>query len=596
MSRPPAISAAIPLPASTRTGEIRWTCAPQAGFVLRPEELALDELARAGRVTAVKHGPHRSVYRMELDAGTVYWKHCRIYSTRSFLRECLRPPKAKLEFDNALALAERGIATVQPLAWGVVSRWWPGESFIITKALTDAVPLNTYLETALPELPRDAQPQLRRRIAEALACFVARLHEAGVRHPDLHPGNFLIEISSAGEPRFYLLDLHAIHLGKPLGRAASRENLAVFNRWFLLRAERTDRLRFWKTYAQMRGMALGDARALEQATWASNLRFWRGRDKRCLGNNRCFRRVHSPIAAGFVVRDIDPVFLERLLTDPDAPFRDPAAVLLKDSRSSTVVAIDVPTADGPRAMIYKRFRVTKWHDPWISALRRSPALRSWANGHGLRDRGLPTPRPWLVLHRRRWGLLHEGYLLCEKVEHSSHLHDSLAQLAALAPPDRHQRKWDLIDHLARLVRQLHECRLSHRDLKAANILVSSDFRGPSSERSSEFRVPSSEFREKNSELGTRNSELWPELWLIDLVGIRRERRLTRSRIVQNLARLHASFRDTPLVTCTDKLRFLRMYLNWAIAGRSNWKGWWNDVAAATRAKVVRNAKRGRPLA
>jgi tRNA A-37 threonylcarbamoyl transferase component Bud32 len=585
MSAPPAISAAIPLPTSTRTGDIRWTCAPQAGFPLRPEELALDELARAGRVSAVKHGPHRTVYRVELDSGTVYWKHCRIYSTRSFLRECLRPPKAKLEFDNALTLAELGIATVQPLAWGVVSGWWPGESFIITKALTNALPLNTYLETTLPELSCDIQPSFRRRIAEALACFIARLHDAGIRHPDLHPGNFLIEISSTGEPKFYLLDLHAIHLGKPLSRAASHENLAVFNRWFVLRAERTDRLRFWKTYAQARGMPLDDARALEEATWASNHRFWRGRDKRCLGNNRYFRRVRSQAASGFAARNIEPGFLECLLADPDAPFRDPAAVLLKDSRSSTVLAIDVPTPGGPRAMIYKRFRVTKWHDPWTNALRRSPALRSWASGHGLRDRGLPTPRPWLVLHRRRRGLLHEGYLLCEKVEHSSHLHDSLAQLAALAPPDRHQRKWELIDHLARLVRQLHECRLSHRDLKAANILVSSEFRGPSSE-----------LNLRNSELGTRNSELWPELWLIDLVGIRRERRLTRARIVQNLARLHASFRGTPLVTCTDKLRFLRMYLNWAIAGRSNWKGWWNDVAAATRAKMVRNAKRGRPLA
>jgi hypothetical protein len=66
--------------------------------------------------------------------------------------------------------------------------------------------------------------------------------------------------------------------------------------------------------------------------------------------------------------------------------------------------------------------------------------------------------------------------------------------------------------------------------------------------------------------------------------------------VQNLARLHASFLAMPLVTRTDKLRFLRMYLNWALVGRSNWKGWWNEIAAATRAKAARNAKRGRPLA
>ena len=49
----------------------------------------------------------------------------------------------------------------------------------------------------------------------------------------------------------------------------------------------------------------------------------------------------------------------------------------------------------------------------------------------------------------------------------------------------------------------------------------------------------------------------PHLWLIDLVGIRLHADLRRKRCVQNLARLHASFRDHPLLTLTDRLRFLR---------------------------------------
>ena len=67
------------------------------------------------------------------------------------------------------------------------------------------------------------------------------------------------------------------------------------------------------------------------------------------------------------------------------------------------------------------------------------------------------------------------------------------------------------------------------------------------------------------------------------------------RRVQNLARLNASFHNNALLTRTDRLRFLRTYLNWGIHGRGNWKAWWRRIAQATQDKVLRNRRRGRPL-
>ena len=86
------------------------------------------------------------------------------------------------------------------------------------------------------------------------------------------------------------------------------------------------------------------------------------------------------------------------------------------------------------------------------------------------------------------------------------------------------------------------------------------------------------------------------MWLIDLVGVRRHRRLGRRRKVQNLARLHASFFRDPCVTRTDKLRFLWVYLRCGLRGKPGWKDWWREVEQATLAKVAGNARRGRPLA
>ena len=40
--------------------------------------------------------------------------------------------------------------------------------------------------------------------------------------------------------------------------------------------------------------------------------------------------------------------------------------------------------------------------------------------------------------------------------------------------------------------------------------------------------------------------------------------------MQNLARLHASFCQGSLLTRSDKLRFLRSYLQWGLRGKSGW--------------------------
>ena len=304
---------------------------------------------------------------------------------------------------------------------------------------------------------------------------------------------------------------------------------------------------------------------MEQGTWLSNLRFWRSRDRRCLAENRYYGRVRSEAVAGHAVRDLDPAALAPLLADPDEPFRRPGVRLLKDSPSSTVAEFDLPLPGGPRRVIYKRFRLTTWSDPWVALCRAPAALRSWVFGHGLRERGLPTPRPLAVLHRQRHGLPCEGYLLQEKVPDAVDLHRFVAGLADRPPAERRAAVRRCLERAADLVRELHRRRLAHRDLKAANILV----QGPALEAA---------------------------LWLIDLVGVRRHRHLPRHRRVQNLARLHASFCRNPLLTRTDRLRFLRVYLQLGLVGRERWKGWWREVEEATRAKVARNARTGRPLA
>lgn len=541
------------------TAGIRWHLAPGAAEILNASTLDLAIHQRSGAAQVVKSGPHRTVYRIALPAGVVFWKHCRIAGIRSWLRQCLRPPKAKMEFDRAIALAARGIATIEPLAWGIDHHKVIGESYLITRELVGAESLSHYLEQIAAN---HNQPRKRRAAAVALGQFFAQLHEAGVVHPDLHAGNILVA-SHDEQARFHLIDLHDIRLGKPLAWAARRDNLVVFNRWFVDHASRSDRCRFWNAYvaATSNSSMFPDDAALdvERRTLESNLAFRAGRDRRCMGSNRYFQKVRSHLVKGLAVRDIDESLLQRLLADPDQPFRDPAAILLKDSRTSTVAEITVDTPNGPKRYIWKRFCSKKPFTGLINLYRSSPALRAWQAGFAFYVRGLPTPRPLLLLHRR--GLLGagEGYLLCEKIDDAL---DLLRANDALAKFDCNRQRM-AIASLARLVRDMHDLRLSHRDLKAANVLWTS-------------ATDSFSF--------------------IDLVGVAMLRHVPALVKMKNLARLNLSFTQSPYLTRTDRLRFLRTYLCWGLRGREGWKFWWKGVADASQVKVEQNQRRGRPVA
>ncbi|HMF12658.1 MAG TPA: lipopolysaccharide kinase InaA family protein [Gemmataceae bacterium] len=602
-------------------GDMRWQVVPDVREqLLGSEGILLDHWLAHGQARVVKHGPHRSVYAVALPGLSVHVKYNRLSSARAWLRELARASKARSECRQALGVTARHVPTVTPVAVGECVRG-PGkrESFLITRSLEASTPLDVFVLRDIPALSPGHQVGIRQRLAVSLGEFLARMHEAGIVHRDLHAGNVMVGRSEAGEPRLHLLDLHSVRLGRVLDWPASRDNLVVFNRWFQLHVGRSDRLRCWQAYFRARfescawpapaGLDLLDkcgalARELEARTRESNARFWLQRDRRCLATNRYYRRVRGRGVVGHVMRDLDPAVAASLLADPDEPFRRTGVKFLKDSRTSTVVEFELLVGSELRRVIYKRFQIKSQTGPWLSLMRRPPALRSWVAGHGLRERCLPTARPLAVLHRRRGGLLHQGYLLSLKIPDAVELPRFLDDLLSMSAARRSAILRDRIEQIARLVREMHGRGVSHRDLKGANILTT-DIRTVVRVESSRATMPT-----MGLEDSTRLSKIvavhpilpllplsssMPDVRVIDLVGVTLTRQVRRARRVQNLARLNASVGRHLALTRTDLLRFLRVYLQWGLRGRSNWKTWWRGIAAATRAKQERNARNGRPL-
>jgi tRNA A-37 threonylcarbamoyl transferase component Bud32 len=579
-------------------GGVRWQVSPglfdseespRQELLFGPGGLRLAEWLAGGAARVVKQAPHRTVYRVTLPGLDFHLKQYPVRDRRSWLRTLLRPSKARAEYDLTRGVMARGVPTVEPLAVGE-STAAPRCSYLLTRTLPDAVPLNDFLDAVPAAWGTCRRARFRQRLAVALGELLATMHRAGVTHHDLHPGNLLLRLGNDGLPYLYLIDLHAVRLGSPLTWRAARDNLVILNRWFVLRSERGDRLRFWNAYqsalGEERADPNGDAaqvRDLEKRTRLSNLRFWRDQDRRCLGGNRHFRKVGRGAVAGFAVADLDDAVLAPFLADPDFPFHRPGVSVLKDSPTSSVVEFDLPTAAGPCRVVYKRF-AGGTVDAVASLVRPAPALRSYVLGHGLRLRCLPTPRPLAVLHRHPRGLPRQGYLLTEKVPDAVDLHEFVDRLMGRPAAERLPRLRRLVDQVGRLASLLHERHLSHRDLKAANLLVSPAAAVVTGRGIAPLAA--------GSAAGEKGSD---HVWFIDLVGARRHGKLSRGRRVQNLARLHASFHADPGVTRTDKLRFLRVYLRWGLRGRYGWKRWWRQVEEATRAKVWRNLRNGRPL-
>ncbi len=543
-----------------------WHLSPEGEALFGATGPAYNRWLADGSAEVVKSGAHRAVYRVSLPTGTVYVKHCRINGPRAWAREVLRPPKARLEFENASRLRTLGIGAAVPLAWGTSDSLWPGESFLITRDLAPAIPFTDFVETRFPTLASDEQCHIRRQLARGLGRFLAHLHDSGVTHPDPHPGNLLVEVPPSLMPHFSLLDVHAVRFGAPLSWRASRENLILYNRWFLLRASSADRLRFWREYCITRQtLAVGenaDAAELERATLASSRRFWVARTARYKGTHRTVRKVRAGHVRGLAVRDLPDDFLRELLADPDAAFVRPGAKLLKQCVSSTVVELELPTPAGPKTVILKRVNVRSALGPLKNLFRSSAVRRSWLLGHGLRERELPTPRPLAMFHRARAGLLPaEGYLLTEKVPDAVGLPEAVRACRDV----RVLRAW--AERLARVVRAMHDRGVSHRDLKAPNVML----RGAVTDPASATPV------------------------LIDLVGVRASAdAVPFARRAKELARLNASFLEVRHVTRGERLRFLRVYLA-RVGSLPDWKKWWKAVSEATAAKVAKNRRSGRVL-
>jgi len=542
------------------------------------QELLLGRLpADKTQFETIKSGSHRTVYRIQLHGLDIHLKHNRISGFRSFVREFCRTPKGKYEYDTAIRLASMGIRTIEPIACGVGQGIAP-ESFLITKTLEGALSLEKHWHDLIRQ---NASPQrpIKYQLIGALAKTLALMHAKGVLHNDLHPGNLMV-ILNGGQPALSLIDLFPVRI-KPnsLSWAERRSNLAMLDRWAKLHTHTTDRMRLWKAYTREVAVIEGNGafpfhnkdwvryqmELLAREVMLKNLGLWQRFDTRCMFNNRRFKIFKFKGKAGVRVADLDMDQLEAFLGNQSPQSLFPDAKVLKHSKSSTVMLCKLPGKDLQKEVIFKKITATKWTDPIANIFRPDGTTRSWQMATALLNRKLPTARHLAFWHQRKLLFKTDGYSLIEKIPNASDMPKYVEKILKMNLAARISQIRTLIDSMASLLRKMHDSGISHRDLKSANLMIQPE-------------------------------ENPPKVWLVDLVGVRAHFYLSKKRKMQNLARLNASFLQTPHITLTDRVRFLRQYLRWGTEGPFEWHDWWRNIAKLTDQKIAKNLKSGRPLA
>ncbi|HXY35841.1 MAG TPA: lipopolysaccharide kinase InaA family protein, partial [Planctomycetaceae bacterium] len=523
------------------------------------------------RVTVVKSGSHRSVFRIELASGAVFVKHFKAARWWDALRNAILGTQAERESRAAGQVAAAGIETIHCVAVGVQSQGLLArDSYLASRAIANVTPLDELARS--PQHAALRTPAFRRELARSLGRLCGRLHRAGLVHRDLHPANLLAEMTAGGRIALKLIDLQGVRRRRRWGfvfRRAARARWDLFGLFnFFQNAIRSDRCRFLTAYLDEAGQAHAGsswtrgishasadsdrsravlARQIEafcrKALRREQLRYdkkWQRSNRRLivadLGRDRC---------RGLAVLGIDQVL--ELRANPDALFRpERVRFWLRRSACERAAVVDLWAGGAAlRSEVQEKTRALGWLD-LLPSLRCSSMRRAWEMAHALRRRGVSTPRVLLYLGTRTVSRSRE-ILVSERSGRYVPLTTFLAhQFSGLSA--RQKEAWIKANArvLANELARMREFSLIHRQISAADVLVSVDA------------------NEASVQIGGTDR-------------IERKRFVSRRRLAAMLGQLEASLPACPGLSRTQRLRFLKKYLGADFT--SQWKSVWRAIAS-----------------
>lgn len=146
-----------------------------------------------------------------------------------------------------LPVAEIIVAAREPIAPFLYRGW------ILTREIPDSRNLRSYLDSQAID-PSHEEQQDRRAILSNLAGLIAKMHDSGIYHGDLHVGNILVQRSPGNSPQVCLIDFDKSDIVKEMDLPRRIKNLMRLYRSVIKRPGLPEKLvpgyleRFWVAY------------------------------------------------------------------------------------------------------------------------------------------------------------------------------------------------------------------------------------------------------------------------------------------------------------------------------------------------------------
>ncbi|HVP76346.1 MAG TPA: lipopolysaccharide kinase InaA family protein [Thermodesulfobacteriota bacterium] len=442
------------------------------------------------------------------DGRRVFFKRDKTKGWMEGIKYLISPSRGKREFLVASQSEAKGLPIPKPVGWAErVRKGWVIESYYFSEAIGTGV---SFIE----EVAKSKEP----RSVIVLAAAVKKCQEAGLFHRDLHGGNFLWDGDS-----LFLTDLHRARIRGSLSLRQRLWNLSHLFHSLRSMWDEEDQLRFLDHYFEGRLDRSQEKEILHQKIHPVmdhlQQKQWRSRTKRCLKESTEFTVRKERGICYFHRRDFPLERVKRVMAEHQNVVRERPSSLAKYSPEVIVSLLK----DEGEGVCLKQFCYLSFWSRVKENFRRSKGLKAWRGGNGMRARGFPSLKPLALVERKDWLGLRDSFLLMEAREDDQEMDRYI-----LRGFGDLRKKRLFIKTFAHWLGGLHQMRLSHKDMKTCNILVSE----------------------------TRDA--W-NFHLLDFEDIRLDEDMNRKKLFRNFLQLNTS---TPrVITKVDRYRFFREYLH-----------------------------------
>ncbi|HHT9118926.1 MAG TPA: lipopolysaccharide kinase InaA family protein [Candidatus Hypogeohydataceae bacterium YC41] len=486
----------------------------------------------------VKQNMYRETYLLRPE-GIKEGFYLKRYKTRGWKAGVLSKvfsTQAHREWLMMLEMKQKGLPVPLTLALGQKKEGGEVIEYLLTQEIPDCHPVRN-----CTHLDKEA-------LLKALASLTARLHKSNIFWKDFQLGNILVSTKNR-RPELYLVDLHS---SRYVTKLSSQQKI-----WMLAKLldsfepfsgddpftfDSRDKERFLELYARQmldfRSEFNKDVVKVKVLADKIKRAHLKSRTYRCLKNSTSFTVEDYDGWKVYRRRDFSTKEIFKLLkayedsvqgiaqgksqAGPQQQVRSGHATMDKGIKTTNKTHLEILESESGKICV-KHYWCKGILDYLKDMAGLSRARRAWITGNGLVARGVPTAHPLALVEGPG-----EAFLLSRALTDFPRLdHYILANYRVTPDKSTAQKKRNFITAIAQAVRQLHDKRIYHGDLKACNILVE-------------------EFPQ-----GT-----W-QFYLIDYDRVLFDSEISFRRKAKNLAQLHTSI--PWCINRTDRMRFYREY-------------------------------------